>query len=133
LLIETDVLLAAINSKDPLNQYALKTLDRSPLLSPFSLLETNLLGRAGKLEIRNYDEFSIDLGALLSTFSVTIINDRPRYHSVARKFESRFKLTFFDSLHAAVCKIEGEILASFDRVYDRLEDEGVKRIDPATL
>ena len=127
------MLLAALNSDDPLSERARMTLDRSPLLSPFSLLETNLLERAGKLRIINYDEFSRDLGALLSTFSVRTVNDKPQYHSVARKFESRFKLTFFDSLHAAVSRVEGEILASFDRVYDRLEDEGVKRIDPTDL
>jgi predicted nucleic acid-binding protein len=82
------------------------------------------------LRSKTTTEFANDLGALLSAFSVIIMNDRPQYHSVARKFESRFRLTFFDSLHAAVSKVEGEILASFDRVYDRLEDEGVKRIDP---
>ena len=127
------MLHAALNRGDPLNQIARNTLDRSPLLSPFSLQETNLLGRAGKLEIRNYDEFAKDLGSLLSAFSIKIINDRPEFHSVARKFESRFRLTFFDSLHAAISKQEGEALASFDRAYDKLEGAGVKRIDPASL
>ncbi|MGI0078754.1 MAG: type II toxin-antitoxin system VapC family toxin [Nitrososphaerales archaeon] len=131
MLVETDVLLAALNSSDPVNEQALKILDQAPLLSPFSLLETSLLARAGKLEISDYGDFWKDLGALLGTFSVEVLSDRTLYHSVARKFESRFKLTFFDSLHAAVSKVEGEILASFDHAYDRLKNEGVKRIDPS--
>lgn len=135
MLFETDVLLAALNSKDPVNPFALKVLGgEGPLLSPFSLLETNLLARAGKLEVLDYDEYAKNVGSVLSTYSVRILADKPRYHAFAQKFESRFtKLTFFDSLHAAVSKVEGEVLASFDRVYDRLWDEGVKRVNPRDL
>ncbi len=134
MLFETDVLLAALNSKDPANSVALKVLDsEASSLSPFSLLETNLLARAGKLQILEYDDYADNVDALLSMYSVKVLNDRPQYHSAARRFESRFKLTFFDSLHAAVSKVEGEVLVSFDRVYDKLGDEGVKRISPRDL
>ena len=68
-----------------------------------------------------------------SAFSIRVTNDKREFHSVARKFESRFRLTFFDSLHAAVSKQEGGTLARFDRAHDKLEEEGVKRIDPASL
>jgi hypothetical protein len=61
------------------------------------------------------------------------LNDRPEYHSEARRLESRFKLTFFDSLHGAVSKVQREIIVSFDRVYDRLNQEGVRRLDPEDI
>lgn len=133
MLFETDVLLAALNSNDPVNPFALKVLGgEGPILSPFALFETNLLARAGKLKVLDYDEYAKNVGAVLSTYSVRILADKPQYHAFARKFESRYsKLTFFDSLHAAVSRVEGEVLASFDHVYDWLE--GVKRINPRDL
>ena len=72
------------------------------LLSPFSLLEVNLLARAGKLEILNFGDFARDLNALLDASSIRTLSDRAEYHSEARRFESEFNLTFFDSLHGAV-------------------------------
>ena len=48
MLFETDVLLAALNPKDPLNPSARKVMDQDALLlSPFSLLEVNLLAGQG--------------------------------------------------------------------------------------
>jgi len=134
LLIETDVLLAAMNPVDRANASARKVLNHEGLvLSPFSLLEVNLLTRAGKLEIRNFGDFSADLSALLEVSSIRILNDLPEYHSEAHRLESEFRLTFFDSLHAAVSKVQREIIASYDRAYDRLEKEGIKRLDPADI
>jgi predicted nucleic acid-binding protein len=130
MLIETDVLLAALNNIDPLNEPALRVLNSGPFLSPFTVFEINMLYRAEKLEIKDYDLFAKDLESLLSTSSVQVLPDRARYHSVARHLETRFKLSFFDSLHGAVSKVEGEMIASFDRTYDKLSSEGIKRIDP---
>ena len=134
MIIETDVLLAALNPGDPLNGPARKVIEQDALLlSPFSLLEVNLLARAGKLEISDFDGFARDLGALLDARTIRTLNDRPEYHSEARRLESRFKLTFFDSLHGAVSKVQREIIVSFDRVYDRLSQEGVRRLDPEDI
>ena len=131
MLIETDVLLAALNPADPGSKPARKVLGQERLmLSPYSLLELNLLARAGRLSISDYDGFADDLGALLDACSVKTLSDRAEYHASARRLESRFKLTFFDSLHAAVSKLQKEVLVSFDRAYDKLRDEGVRRIDP---
>ena len=134
MLFETDVLLAAMNSKDPVHTLALKVFGSgTAFLSPFSLLEINLLSRAGKLEILDYKDYANNLGALLNSYSVEVRSDKTLYHSVAREFEFRHKLTFFDSLHDAVSKVEGDVLASIERVYDRLDNEGVKRINPREL
>ena len=134
MLFETDVLLAALNPADPANKPARKVLDHEGLsLSPYSLLELNLLSRAEKLVIRNFDDFADDLAALLDACSVKTLGDRAEYHSSARKLETRFRLTFFDSLHAAVSKVQREMLVSFDRAYDGLGKEGVRRIDPRDI
>jgi predicted nucleic acid-binding protein len=134
LIIETDVLLAALNPKDPVNGLARKVIEHDVLmLSPFSLLEVNLLVRAGTLEISDFDEFARDLGALLDARTIRILNDRPEYHSEAHRLETRYKLTFFDSLHGAVSKVQREIIVSFDRVYDGLSKEGVRRLDPKDI
>ncbi len=103
------------------------------MLSPFSFLEMNLLARAGKLAIKNFGAFASDLSALLDACSIVTYHDRPEYHAEARRLESEFKLSFFDSLHAAVSKVEREIIVSFDRAYDKLSHEGIKRLDPADV
>jgi predicted nucleic acid-binding protein len=134
LLFETDVLLAALNPNDPLNSTARKVMEQDALLlSPFSLLEVNLLARAGKLEILNFGDFASDLSALLDASSIRTLNDRAEYHSEARRFESEFKLTFFDSLHGAVSRVQKETLVSFDRTYDKLSKAGVRRLDPKEI
>lgn len=134
MLIETDVLLAALNPIDPANSAARKVLEQESLsLSPFSLLEVNLLSRAGRLEIPDYQSFAKDLSALLDASSIRTLSDKPEYHSEARRLEHRFKLTFFDSLHAAVSKVQNEVIVSFDRAYDKLSKEGVRRVDPSNL
>jgi PIN domain nuclease of toxin-antitoxin system len=71
LLLETDVLLAALNPKDPLNTSARKVVEQGGLsLSPFSLLELDVLGRARKLEMSDYNSLARDLDALLAANSI---------------------------------------------------------------
>ena len=62
MLIETDILLAAINPNDPLRSYALAVLEHQNLrLSPYLLLEIHLLDKAKKLDVRDFDAFADDL------------------------------------------------------------------------
>jgi len=134
MLIESDVILAAINPDDPAKGPARRVLDQEGLLlSPYSLLEVNLLARAGKLIIKDFDDFTNNLGTLLEAHSVEILSDRAEFHSVARGLETRFRMTFFDSLHAAASKVMKEMIVSFDRSYDKLSGEGVKRINPRAV
>ncbi len=134
MLIETDVLLAALNPADRANLPARKVLNQEALsLSPFALLEVNLLARAGKLVVKDFGAFASDLSALLDACSIRTFHDTPEYHAEARRLESGFRLSFFDSLHAAVSKVEREIIVSFDGAYDKLGKEGIKRLDPADI
>jgi len=134
LLVETDVLLAVIKVDDSLRKYGVKAFEQANLvLSPFALIELNFLRRAKKLVIDNYPGFSLALTELLASHEVRLLADKPEYHLQASLLERQFHLTFFDSLHAGVSKIEGETLLSFDRSYDKLEGAGVKRIDPRSI
>ncbi len=123
-----------MNVRDPLRVYGMRVFDQENLLlSPFSLVELNLLRRAKKLEISNFESFSSALSELISHYGIDVLSDEPAYHYQASLFERQFRLTFFGSLHASVSKVEAEVLASFDGAYDRLASSGVKRIDPREL
>jgi len=134
MLIETDVLLAVLNPSDPLRSVAKKVLSTEHLLlSPYALLELNLLIRAGKIKVKSFDNFAGGLDAFFRSRGITVLPDNPRNHSIAQQIESNFGLTFFDSLHGAVAKSEGLTLMSFDSSYKRLRSIGVKHIDPRTV
>jgi predicted nucleic acid-binding protein len=134
LLIETDVLLASIIPDHPHRAPALKALIIDNLkLSPYTPFELNLLIRAGKLKVRSLQSFTRNLERLLNSREITILPDRLQYHAKAQKNEKRYQLTFFDSLHSAAAIVEDQDLCSFDRAYDRLKEEGLRRIDPRTL
>ena len=120
-----------MNEDDRGSEAARKTIAQGTVsLSPFALLEINLLARAGKLEIRSYREFGTDLQALLDANDVQVLADAPGYHAEARRLETRYKLTFFDSLHAAVARLRMEVIVSSDKGYDRLSGEDIVRLDP---
>jgi predicted nucleic acid-binding protein len=134
LLIETDVLLAALNSRDPLCVTARRVLAHEHLLlSPYSLLELNLLTRAGKIRIREFDNYATKLNAFFRSRGITILPDNPQNHAIAHNIESQYGLTFFDSLHAAAAKNESQSLISFDASYKRLRKMGIKHVDPRAL
>jgi predicted nucleic acid-binding protein len=134
LLIETDILLAAMNPNDPLRPHSLKVLDETDLvLSPYSMLEIHLLEKAGKLEIVDFSRFANDVVDLFVLKKIQSLPDKIEYHYWARQLERKHKLTFFDSLHAAVAKVERETLLSFDASYTKLKGEGIKSLDPREL
>lgn len=120
---------------DPLREHGIRVFEegKNIIFSPFSLVELSLLWRSKKLEIQDWEEFSAALSDLMVSKEVHLISDKPSYHYQAVLLEKQYNLTFFDSLHAAVAKIKGETLVSFDKSYDRLAGSGVKRIDPREL
>ncbi len=132
MLIETDVVLAALNRRDPLRPAALDVLNiKGLVLSPYSLLEINLLVRAGKMRVGDFGAFADELGAYLRAQEIAVLPDRPEYHATARSIGRRHNLSFFDSLHAAAAIGEGGEIVSVDRAYDRIA--GVRRRDPQDL
>ncbi len=134
MIFETDALLAGIISDHPYRASAHSAfLLENPRLSPYTLIETNSIIRAGRLRIQSLQSFARGLDRLLSTYEIKILPDSPRYHARAREIEVKYNLSFFDSLHGATALLEGGEICSFDRAYDRLKREGLRRIDPRTL
>jgi predicted nucleic acid-binding protein len=128
-LVETDFLLAIMNEKDSLHKYFIKIAENEKLLlSPYSLIELNMLYLSKKIEISNYEDFQKDLENLLDYYSISLIIDKPRYHGKASYLREIYKMTYFDSLHASISLIENIPIVSSDPIYSKIK--GLKYIHP---
>lgn len=134
MLIECDVILAAINPRDPSSHVAKKVIvDNKLILSPYSPLEINLLVRAKRIKPVNFKKFMEQLDSLIKRFEIRLLFDEPRYHGIASILESKYRLTFFDSLHASAALANKTAIVSFDDSYDKISERGFKRIEPSRL
>ena len=126
ILIETDILLALVSVKDRHHKEALKVVDRfkgRTVLSPYSLLELDLIIMSGKILIRDIFSFYQSLSTLLDYRRIKIIPPKPSYHAEANKLRKRYvELTYFDSLHAAVSLSEKLEHVSYDSIYEGIEE-----------
>jgi len=87
-------------------------------LSPYSLIELNLLIRSKEVIVRDIGAFYTALNSLLEYRSVNLLPSKPLYHAKAYELRRKHRqLTYFDSLHAAVTIIEGAELVSYDKKY----------------
>ncbi len=128
-LVETDFLLALMSEKDRLHQIFVEIAENeSLLLSPFSLMELDMLRLEGKIVIEDYGGFQQDLKDLLDYYSIKILSDKPEYHLKAFILRENFGLTYFDSLHAATAIVEGALLISSDGIYSTVK--GLKYLHP---
>ncbi len=133
-LVEADLILSAILPEDPLREVSRETLYSlgGAALSPYALVELDLLVRSGRLGVRDEGTFFSALGNLLGLAGLRPLPPEPRYHARAAGLRSEYpELTFFDSLHAAVAMEGGYRIVSYDRVYDAVE--GLERVDPRSL
>lgn len=131
MLIETDMIIAAINTHDPSRNVAKKMIVENKLiLSPYSPIEINLLVRAKRIKTMNFKKFMEQLDDLIKRFEIRLIADEPRYHGIASILERKYRLTFFDSLHASVALVNKTPILSFDDSYDRISEKGFERIRP---
>ncbi len=86
------------------------------VLSPYSLLEIDLIIRSGSLEI-NAEAFYESLNDLLEYYGIEVIKPSPLHLVRAWKLRKRYRMTYFDSLHASVALIEGIPILSYDNIY----------------
>ena len=123
-MVETDFIIASINRRDPLHSYSMRILERKSelLLSPYSIVELDVLVRSGNIRLKNYAMFFKDLDGFLSYHDIGILSDKASYHAKAEELRSRYGLTYFESLHASVALIEGLTIISSDTVYGRVEN-----------
>ena len=129
-MIETDVLLACINTRDRHHDEAVRLVESYAgqlALSPFSLLELDMLIRSGRVRIRDYGEFMTALSDFLALYGVEVLTDKPIIHSLAEELRARYSLTFFDSLHASAAVVYELVLYSYDVVYEKVKTLRWKR------
>lgn len=121
ILVETDVLVALVSKGDRHHGEAVRLLDRfegETLLSPYALIELNLLVRSSEITVSDVGAFYTALSSLLEYRAVSFLSSKPLYHAKAYELRRKYKrLTYFDSLHAAASIIEEAELRSYDRIY----------------
>lgn len=121
ILIETDILLALISPEDKHHAEATGLLDKflgDSRLSPYSLIELNLLLRSGEIVVKEVKTFYNTLSELFKYREIGLLSVKPVYHGEAHELRRKYgELTYFDSLHAAVGMTENIELVSYDKKY----------------
>jgi len=120
-LAETDFLVALLNREDPLHENSLRACERMRVvLSPYSLVELDLLILSRKIETDDEAEFLRDVARELRIRRVSVANVRPEAHSRAAELRAD-GMGYFDSLHRALAELIGIPILSADRSYSKCE------------
>lgn len=133
-LIETDVLVAAIDPDDPHHSEAIDVIAVADncFLSPYALMELDLLIRSGNIKVRNPQLFWRKLLDTLNHYNISVATPNPLHYAEATELRTLYKLTYFDSLHAATAVTEGKPLVSYDeRAYSNIRN--LKYVHPSRL
>lgn len=133
-LVETDIVLAAINPKDPKHGEARQIINQLTgiYLSPYTLIEIDLLIRSENLKILDQEKFWQKLAQALQYHEIRTLSPKPEYHKTAHKLREKHRLTYFDSLHAATAITEKLTLISYDeKAYQKLPE--LKYKHPTTI
>ena len=92
-------------------------------ISPYSLIEFDLLLKSGEVIVREVTAFYDTLSDLFEYEGVGMLPTRPSYHREASKLRKKYEnLTYFDSLHAAVGIVENLELVSYDKEYAKVTE-----------
>ena len=125
-LIETDILLALISAGDRHHADAIRLLDEAlgdVKISPYSLIELDLLLKSKEIIVRDIPTFYGALGDLFKYRGIGTFPTKPEHHREAFKLREEYgSLTYFDSLHAAVGIVEGVELVSYYRGYAKVAE-----------
>ena len=92
ILVEADLILALSSSRDVHHEEVVELLEglrRGLTLSPFTLIEVDLLVRSGRLKVRSLSEFHRALEGLLDMYWVGVVAPRPRHHALAEELRGR--------------------------------------------
>lgn len=128
-LVETDFLIALLNERDRLHRIYIEIAEEDDLtLSPYTLIEVEMLWLSKRLIIEDYEAFQRHLNDLLEYYSIRLMTDKPRYHAEAHRLRRESNLTYFDSLHAATALTEDLTLISSDPIYRRVKN--LKHLHP---
>ena len=119
-------MLALISPGDKHHAEAARLLDTflgDSRLSPYSLIELNLLLRCGEIVVREVKTFYTTLNKLFKYREISSLPAEPIYHGEAHELRKKYsELTYFNSLHAAVGITENLELVSYDKEYAKIEE-----------
>jgi len=92
-------------------------------ISPYSLIELDLLLKSGEIIVKEVKTFYDALSDLFEYREIGLLSTKPRYHGEAHELRKKYEnLTYFDSLHAAVGIVENIELVSYDKEYDKIRE-----------
>ena len=92
-------------------------------ISPYSLVELDLLLRSGEIIVKEVTAFYDALSDLFEYREIGTFSTKPKYHREAFVLRKRYEnLTYFDSLHAAVGFVENLELVSYDKEYEKITE-----------
>ena len=92
-------------------------------ISPYSLIEFDLLLKSGEVVVKEVIAFYDTLSDLLEYEEVRMLPTKPKYHREAFRLREEYgNLTYFDSLHAAVGIVENFELVSYDKEYAKVTE-----------
>lgn len=134
-VIELDMLIGLVNSRDRLHRIASKFFDEvasgrleKVYIASSAYLEYELVLRSRGLDLKTiYRDIE-------SFRNIRNIEEAPLSSKVILKsieLRDRYGLTFFDSLHAATAITLDRVIISTDKAYSRIKE--LKHIDPRKL
>lgn len=132
-VVETDYILALSSPADERHNEAVRILRRRAgelKLSPYTLIELDLLIRSGRIEVIMPDYY-VGLSQLLKFYNIKVVEPDPEHLPIAWRLRSEHGLSYFDSLHAAVAIATRDAIASYDEAYRRVK--GLRCIHPSQL
>ncbi len=133
-IIETDIIVATIDPTDPHHMESRRIIANTGkcMLSPYTLIELDLLIRSGNIVVKDYEGFWYGLKKIMNRYNIAIIIPDPLHHAEAEKLRKTYGLTYFDSLHASVALLEKKPIVSYDeRAYSKIN--GLEYIHPQRI
>ena len=132
-LVETDFILALASRRDAHHDEAVRILEELGVelaLSPYAILELELMASSGALKVASLEALHRALQDVLDYYGVRVLPPRPAHLAKAAELRARYaELSYFNSLHAGAAMVEGEELVSYDGVYASIE--GLRYVHPS--
>jgi predicted nucleic acid-binding protein len=127
--------LALISTEDKHHADVRRLLDSllgDMKISPYSLIELDLLLKSEEIIVKEVKTFYDTLSELFEYRRISTLPTRPEYHREAFRLRKKYDLTYFDSLHAAVGIIENLELVSYDKEYAKVTESNYVHPDKHT-
>ncbi len=131
-ILELDMMIAFVNSADTLHKLASEVFDKvvrgeleNAAIPCSAYMEYELALRS-----RGYDEEEIrlDLESFRSMRNLGEVPLTPEILLEASRLRSRYRLSYFDSLHAASALAHDKVIISVDKAYQKIP--GLRIVDP---